>query len=162
MQTKGVFCDTSFFLRLLDVTSQLHTHAKGYYKYFLDHQFPLYISTVAIGEYCVRVKLSDLPLSTLRIIPYNLDHAIRTGELASIGFANKSTLQLKDRNLIPNDTKLFAQADILQQVQYYASSDTESIKVYNLLKETTALNFQFLDIHKPYHEQFSLLPFKEE
>ncbi len=86
---KSVFLDTSFFIRLLDKTEKLHTNAKGYFKYFLEHDFEMVISTIAIAEYCVGGDVHELPLINLQIVPFNLDHAKRTGEFAKIAFDAK-------------------------------------------------------------------------
>lgn len=152
-----VFCDTSFFIRLLDRTSDLHNNAKGYFKYFTENNFKLLISTIAIAEYCVGGDISELPLRNLQVVPFNLEHARRTSELARIAFQNKGTLQINSRNIIPNDTKLFAQADIDDSVSYYISSDNESFKVYNLLRQHTSIRFQFIDLKIPHSELFGLL-----
>ena len=50
-------------------------------------------------------------------------------------FQNKGKLKLNERNIIPNDTKLFAQAACEISIEFYLSSDTESFKIYNLLKQ---------------------------
>ncbi|MFA5782594.1 MAG: hypothetical protein WC868_10035, partial [Bacteroidales bacterium] len=85
------------------------------------------------------------------------DHAKRTGEFAKIVFQNKDNLKLQERNIIPNDSKLFAQADIEKNIEFYLSSDTESIKIYNLLKKVSNPGFIFIDLNTPYNEQFSIL-----
>ncbi len=157
MTPKGVLCDTSFFIRLLDKNDPLHKNARGYFKYFTENDFTLLISTIAISEYCVAGDLQELPLKNLQILPFNLDHANRTGEFANIVFQNKKTIKLKERNIIPNDTKLFAQADCEKAVEYYISSDFESIKIFKLLKQKTNPKFQFIDLHIPYNETFGLL-----
>jgi hypothetical protein len=157
MNDKSVFCDTSFFIRLLDKSSELHNNAKGYFKYFSENDYKLLVSTIAVAEYCVSGDLSELPLRNLQIVPFNLDHAKRTAEFARIVFQNKGTLKLNSRNIIPNDTKLFSQADCNGSVKFYISSDTESFKVYDLLKRETNLKFQFIDIKVPHSEVFGLL-----
>lgn len=98
-----------------------------------------------------------MPLRNLQIVPFNLEHAKRTGEFARIIFQNKAKLKLRERNIIPNDTKLFAQADIETSVDYYLSSDTESMKIYQQLKESTNPRFQFIDLNTPYHQTFGVL-----
>ncbi len=72
---------------------------------------------------------------------------------------NYRTIELSERNIIPNDTKLFAQADCEKAVEFYLSSDTESYKIYNLLRSETTLKFQFIDLNTPYNETFGLLEF---
>lgn len=117
------------------------------------------ISTISIAEYCVGGDIHELPLKNLQIVPFNLDHSKRTGEFAKIVFQNKAKLKLNERNIIPNDTKLFAQADCEKSEEFYLSSDTESLKIYNLLKEHTNPKFQFIDLNKPYNETFGVLDF---
>ena len=115
------------------------------------------ISTISIAEYCVGGDVHELPLRNLQIVPFNLDHAKKTGEFAKIVFLNKSKLKLKERNIIPNDTKLFAQADTEKSIEFYLSSDSESLKVYNLLKQETDPKFQFIDLNRAHHQVFGLL-----
>lgn len=50
---KGVLLDTSFFLRFLNEADPLFLNADGYYRYFIDEEIPMFISTISIAEYCV-------------------------------------------------------------------------------------------------------------
>lgn len=157
---KSVLLDTSFFLRFLNDEDPLFNNADKYFRYFIDNEINLMISTISIAEYCVGGDIHELPLRNLQIVPFNLEHAKRTGEFARIVFRNKAKLKLKERNIIPNDTKLFAQADIETGVDYYLSSDTESIKIYQLLKQESNPRFQFIDLNTPYHQTFGLINFE--
>ncbi len=160
---KAVLLDTSFFLRFLNDASPLFKNADGYFRYFLQNEIDMLISTISIAEYCIGGDIHELPLKNLQIVPFNLNHAQRTGEFAKIAFQAKSTgaLQVNERKIIPNDTKLFAQADSEKAVEFYLSSDTESLKIYNLLKRIAPLKFQFLDLSIPHSEVFGLLDFAE-
>jgi len=113
----SVLLDTSFFIRLLNDEDVLHSNAVGYYKYFLENEITLKVSTVTIAEYCVLGKLEDLPMVNLQILPLNLKEAQRAGEFAQIIFTeNKVSLtSLHPRAIIPNDSKLFAQADVTRR-----------------------------------------------
>lgn len=156
---QGVLLDTSFFIRLLDKNDPLHIHAKGYFKYFTENDFELMISTISIAEYCIGGDIYELPLKNLQIVPFNLNHAQRTGEFAKIAFqerANKK-LQVNDRKIIPNDTKLFAQADCEKIIEFYLSSDAESLKVYNVIKDKTSPKFRFINLRTPHHQAFGIL-----
>lgn len=159
MTLKSVLLDTSFFLRFLNDENPLYKNADNYFRYFIQHEITMMISTISIAEYCVGGDIHELPLKNLQIVPFNLDHSKRTGEFAKIVFQNKGKLKLNERNIIPNDTKLFAQADCEKSVTYYLSSDTESLKIYNLLKEHTNPKFQFIDLNTPYNETFGILDF---
>ena len=156
---KAVLLDTSFFLRFLNEDSPLFKNADSYFRYFLQNEIKMCISTISIAEYCVGGDIHELPLKNLQIVPFNLDHSKRTGEFAKIIFQNKNKLQIRERNLIPNDTKLFATADIEKSVEFYLSSDIESHKIYKLLKDYTNPKFQFIDLNISYNATFGLLDF---
>jgi len=130
MTNKAALLDTSFFLRFLNDASPLFNNADEYFRYFLSHDITMVISTISIAEYCVGGDVHELPLKDLQILPFNLGHTKRTGEFAEIVFQNKNKLKLNERNIIPNDTKLFAQAYVEASIAYYLSSDTESLKIY--------------------------------
>jgi hypothetical protein len=159
MTHKAVLLDTSFFLRFLNDNDPLFKNADGYFRYFLEKELVMLISTISIAEYCVGGDVHELPLKNLQIVPFNLNHAKRTGEFAKIVFQHKNKLQLKERNIIPNDTKLFAQADIETAIEFYISSDTESYKIYKLLKEQTTPKFQFIDLNIPHSQTFGIFDF---
>lgn len=108
MTPRSVLLDTSFFLRFLNEDSPLFKNADGYFRYFIQQEIAMMVSTISIAEYCVGGDVHELPLRNLQILPFNLDHAKRTGEFARIVFQNKDRLRLNERNIIPNDTKLFA------------------------------------------------------
>ena len=55
----SVLLDTSFFIRLLNDEDSLHKNAVGYFKYFLENEVTLKISTISVAEYCVLGKLED-------------------------------------------------------------------------------------------------------
>lgn len=154
----GVLLDTSFFLRFLNEDDPLFKSADGYFKYFLEKEMPMVISTISIAEYCVGGDIHELPLRNLQILPFNISHAKRTGELARVVFQNKNKLQVTQRNIIPNDSKLFAQADSEMSIAHYLTSDIESKKIFDLLiSEGVKPNFQFIDLNTPFHELFGVL-----
>ncbi|RAK41664.1 UNVERIFIED_ORG: hypothetical protein DFS12_1011023 [Chitinophaga ginsengisegetis] len=157
---KGVLMDTSFFIRFLNEADPLFSNADGYYRYFIEQDIPMFISTISIAEYCVLGNVNELPLRNLQIVPFNLSHARRTGEFAGIVFKNKGRLKLNERNIIPNDAKLFATADVEATITYYLSSDGESYKIYSLLKELDAApKFHFIDLKNKHTTTFGLLDF---
>ncbi len=72
---------------------------------------------------------------------------------------NKGKLQLQQRNIIPNDTKLFAQADIEFDTKYYLTSDAESKKIYSLLAKASTPKFQFRDLNNSHSAVFGIMDF---
>ena len=157
MKHKAVLLDTSFFIRFLNDSDPLFKNADGYFRYFLQKEIIMMISTISVAEYCVGGDVHELPLRNLQIVPFNLDHSKKTGEFAKIVFQNKGRLKLNERNIIPNDSKLFAQADCEKAIEFYLSSDTESLKIYKLLKQKTTPKFQFIDLNTTYNKTFGIL-----
>jgi hypothetical protein len=158
MTSKSVLLDTSFFLRFLNDEDPLYANADGYFRYFLEQDVTMLISTISIAEYCVGGDINELPLKNLQILPFNVSHARRTGEFARIVFRYRNKLDLTNRMIIPNDTKLFAQADTEASVQHYLSSDSESQKIYGLLRSQNAgPKFEFLNLNVPPSEAFGIL-----
>lgn len=155
----SVLLDTSFFVRLLNDSDDLHHNAKEYYKYFLENDVVMKFSTISIAEFCVRDEIENLPLGTIQIIPFNLEHAKTTGLFAKNIFLSKnnSNIEIRPRAIIPNDSKLFAQAHIDKTIKYYITSDTESAKTIALLNKTIKTNFTFVDIKNPVNEVFGTL-----
>lgn len=155
----SVLLDTSFFIRLLNDEDPLHRNAVGYYKYFLENEITLKISNISIAEYCVLGKLEDLPLKNLQIIPFNLKEAERTGKFAHVIFSeNKIEIEkLTPRAIIPNDSKLFAQADLDKTITHFITSDLRSKVTLELLRKVVTPKFSIISIDLPYTEAFGIL-----
>ncbi|WNH09546.1 hypothetical protein [Thalassobellus suaedae] len=155
----SVLLDTSFFIRLLNDEDPLHLNAVGYFKYFLENEIVLKVSTISIAEYCVLGELEDLPLKNVQIVPFNLKDAEKTGEFAKIIFTeNKINVEkLSPRAIIPNDSKLFAQSDLDKTVSHFVTSDVRSKNTLALLKKGTNPKFDIISIDNPYTETFGIL-----
>ena len=164
MEQNCVLLDTSFFIRLLNEEDPLHNNALGYFRYFLEHDFVIKISTIAIAEYCVRGEVSELPLKNMLIVPFNFDHAQRAGKMIAEVYAEKKRrgATIAPRAIVPNDTKMFAQADVEPDINFYGTADVECKKVYKMIESAEGkLSFDFIDITIPYTPFFGLLDFKE-
>lgn len=159
MMLKSVLLDTSFFLRFLNENDPLFENADRYFRYFLEKEYTLHISTISIAEYCVGGAIDQLPLRNLKILPFNLDHAKRTGEFARLLFLERraGNVTFKERTLIPNDSKQFAQADTDMRIGHFVTSDTESLKAYAVLSKRSKPAFKIIDINRPHSETFGIL-----
>ena len=160
--THSVLLDTSFFIRLLNDEDSLHQNARDYFKYFLDQEITIKVPTISIAEYCVKGSIEELPLMNIQIVPFNLDHAKKAGEFANIIFEEKklSAEDLKPRAIIPNDSKLFAQADTDKSITHFVTSDSRSQGTLKLLKNRIKPRFEIIDINNPYHQIFGVLDLK--
>jgi len=76
---RGVLVDTSFLIRLLKADDPLHANAKAWFKECMDRKVPMHLSTIVIAEWCVQGSLDQLPVRNLRVLPFNVDHALRSG-----------------------------------------------------------------------------------
>jgi len=108
MNPKTVLLDTSFLITLLSRQRPHHKTAKRYYRYFLENGYTLFLSTIAVSEYCLKGTIDDLPLKRLRILPFNLNHAVQSGKLNF----TKHRLESDSRNVIKDDFKLLAQCAV--------------------------------------------------
>ena len=157
-ENKIAFCDTGFVIRLLDETNELHNNALGYFKYLLENDFIIRMSTIAVAEFCVKDSVDHLPLKSILLSPFNANHAVKSGECARILFEAKAkgVLEVDARIIIQNDVKLLTQAQC-ESASYYLTADTKSKRMYDVLKDNAQLSFDFTDIHIPYSEKFGLL-----
>ncbi len=159
MMPEGALLDTSFFLRFLNEDDPLFERTDKYYKYFLEKEFNLYISTISIAEYCVGGTIDQLPLKNLLILPFNSNHAQKTGEFARILYeARKSgELDINERPIIINDAKLFGQTDSEASISFFVTSDSRSLNIFKTLKNKITPNFKIIDINIKHSETFGLL-----
>ena len=159
MNHESVLLDTSFFLRFLNDNDPLFKNADNYFRYFIERDITMIVSTISIAEYCVGGDSSELPLRNLQILPFNLNHAQRDGQFAKYIFSERQlgNIHLSDRKIISNDTKLFAQADSENSIKYYISSDHESKKIYDRIKQPLVPRFAFIDLSIPHSQFFGIL-----
>lgn len=159
----SVILDTSFMIRLLNESDRLHTNAKGYFRYFLENNIPMYFSTISIAEYCVRGDFFDLPFQNIRVLPFNIFHAKEAGYFADVLFQSKSKglIDIPDRLIIPNDSKLFAQGAIEQDIKYFITADLKSKRNIDILRKECHADIEHLDINIPYSSAFGLIDFDQ-
>ncbi len=158
-----VMMDTCFFIRMSNANDPLHDNVMEYFRYFINHEYDLRISTIAIAEYCTKGCVNDLPLKNLLPLPFNFDHAICSGKFMREIYKEKSRrgATFGNRLIIPNDTKMFAQAECAK-VQYYLTSDRESKKIYDILRDNRLIGFEFIDISMACGSYFGELPFAND
>lgn len=106
-----VSLDTSFLISFADPDRPNHTVAVDYFRHCLAQQIPMWISTVAAGEFEVGQPISDLPLQNFRVQPYNLPHAIKAAALFRANREDNAPSAEDRRPTIINDLKILAQAE---------------------------------------------------
>lgn len=106
-----VSLDTSFLISFADPERAHHAAAVDYFRHCLAQSIPMWLSTVAAGEFEVGQPVSDLPLQNFRVQPYNLPHAIRAASLFRALRKEGTPLPEDRRPVVINDLKILAQAE---------------------------------------------------
>lgn len=109
----SVTLDTSFLISFAEPSRPNHAVAVEYFRHCVGNNIPMFLSTIAAGEFAVKQELTDLPLQNFRILPYNLPHAIEAARLfnANLRTTNQPLPPEDARRIIVNDLKLIAQAE---------------------------------------------------
>jgi predicted nucleic acid-binding protein len=105
MSLDGALVDTSFLISLVKPEEANHAAAKSYYKGCLERQIPLYLSTIVISEFTVKQAITDLGLRNYVVLPFNIDHAMKSGQL----WPQIERDPADARTVVKDDVKLIAQ-----------------------------------------------------
>ena len=140
-----VLLDSGFLIRLMNPNEPLHRVALDLFKDYVSSGVTCMVSTVALAEYGVKGELRYLPTKYLQFLPFQYHHA----EVAAmfmrriIQVKQERGAEIKPRVIIPNDTKMFAQASAETDIFAFVSADAEAKKVYELLEDP---GFEFVNI----------------
>lgn len=147
MKIERAFLDTSFFIRLLNSDDPHHEHAIGYFKRMLKDGTVLISSTIVAAEYGIVSPVTDLPLRLVQFQSFDIAHAKQTSVFARTAFdaRKKGALELEHRVMIPNDTKLIAQAD-LSKVDFVLGRDKNFSTLSTFLQGKNLISLKYLDI----------------
>lgn len=138
-----VSLDTSFLISLADPARAHHQIAVAYYRYFVENRIPMYLSTIAAGEFEVGQPLESLPLQNFRVQTYNLFHAKRSAHLFRINRQHSLPVPDGSRSCVVNDLKILAQA-VEESVSFIMTEDRNT-----LAKITTRLQNLGLIVVEP-------------
>ena len=121
----SILLDTSFLIALADPGRVNHPVAKQYLVESLARSVPLYLSAIVAAEFQVKQSVNDLPLRNLIVLPFNIDHAMRTGIL----MRDVSRDDGDDRVAVKDDIKLIAQADC-ESITHVLTEDKNTLAKY--------------------------------
>jgi hypothetical protein len=121
----------------------------------------MYFSTVSVAEYCVKGDFEDLPFHNIRILPFNIFHAKEAGRFANALFQAKSNgeIEIPNRLIIPNDSKIFAQGSVEKDIRYFVTSDSKSERNIAIIRKVCGAEIEHFDITKSHSETFGILDF---
>lgn len=121
----SVLLDTGFLISLVDESRSQHDVAKQYYQYLLSNNYNMFISTLVASEFAIRQPITDLPLHSFRILPFNLRHAIKAAELNF-----KKHRQGEDaRDIVKEDFKILSQAEV-EKIPLLLTEDSKTLYRY--------------------------------
>lgn len=144
---KAVLLDSGFLIRLMNPDEPLHPVAMRWFRGFVEQGVQCKVSTIALAEYGVKDDLAHLPMQYLQVLPFHYNHAACAARLMRTVLRVKQErgAVIQPRAVIPNDTKMFAQASSEDDIENFVSADSEARKVYNLLEQP---GFGFIDIRE--------------
>lgn len=149
MKISRIFLDTSFFIRLYTPEYPDHANARAYLEYFLLYSDVILLSTVVAAEFGVGESIDSLPLDNfkVRVVPFNLVHARQAAIFARHAYEarRKGSVITGKRVVIPNDTKILAQAQV-EQTDCFLGRDDNCESVCKFLREAGLITFSYVDI----------------
>lgn len=123
----SVLLDTSFLITFSDPARRNHDVARQYFRECVQRRVPMYLSAIVISEFQVKQAITDLPLRSFVVLPFNVDHAMRCGILAR----QFSRDDGDDRVRVKDDLKLIAQCDC-EGISHLLCEDASTLAKYLL------------------------------
>ncbi len=121
---EGALLDTSFLITFSDPSRVNHAVARLYFDHFIDEGVPMFISTIAIAEFEMRQRYTDLPLEQMIVLPYNADDAVSTALLGDPPDGDGER-----RAVLKDDYKLLGQARA-KDIAYILTEDERTLAKY--------------------------------
>jgi predicted nucleic acid-binding protein len=119
---RGVVLDTSFFISLADSKRANHLAARKYWKYFLENEIPIYLSTIVVSEFYLKQELPPEILRSCVILPFNWNDAIKASGLDFRSHAGDR----ESRQASKDDVKIIAQAEMIG-AEYLVTDDESTL-----------------------------------
>ncbi len=138
----------------------LHPNTKAWFRWLLDHKVPMHLSAISISEFCVKGAFDQLPLRNVRVLPFNWQHAQRSGEFASVLLHQRKD---EERAVVINDIKLLAQAEVEPRISHFLNKDRKlNAKITQLTTAGVQLRTTLLDLNTPLADVLGVLVFPEQ
>lgn len=150
----SVLVDTSFLITLYDNRKERVNHkvAKKYYKYFLDHEITMRLSTIVTSEYHQQASVIDIIASTNYIpLPFNVLDSLKVSDVAH-ALGSEARSGSGGRAEFKDDLKLIAQA-IEHDIDYVITEDEGTLAKYcRRLHKVGILKAQVIVLSEGYDE----------
>lgn len=122
----GVLLDTSFLISLADPSRPHHAVAVQYFRHFGQEGIPMFLSTIVASEFHLGQPVSDLPLDTIIVLPFNLDDATHAADLNFTLFKGEPGTS---RDALKDDFKLLGQAKA-RDIAFILTEDARTLYRY--------------------------------
>ncbi|GAB2744518.1 hypothetical protein GCM10027019_25000 [Melaminivora jejuensis] len=121
----SLLLDTSYLITLADPARAQHGVAVQYLRQALAHGCPLYRSAIVASEFQVGQAVTDLPLRTFHVLPFNIDHAMTAGNFMRALQRDPAD----DRVAVKDDIKLLAQM-ACESISHILTEDANTLVKY--------------------------------
>lgn len=155
---KSVLLDCSFCIRLLKRDDEFHQNCVDYFKYFIENNVEMYLSTIVVSEYSVGDNPENLlSLNSFRLLEFDFSDAKFSGEFLALLKSLGKFGDFGERKVVINDIKLFAQIHN-RKIDTYITKDRKSFKkMIEPLKEEFNLKFEVIDLTIPLNSKLGRL-----
>ncbi len=134
-----VLLDTSFLISLMDDSRENHLKAKEFYKYFIENKFPMILSSIVTSEFSIKQSVSDLPLYSLRPLPFNISDSHHLSSLFEVKFKGYKS----DRISVKDDYKIVSQCSF-NKITFLLTEDSELCALIDSMRAENLLNVKAL------------------
>ena len=121
----SILLDTSYLITLADPGRAHHETAKRYLRAALAQGCPSYLSAMVASDVQVGQSVSDLPLRNFHVLPFNIDHAMTSGNFMRILSRDPGD----DRVAVKDDVKLLAQM-VCESITHIFTEDSNTLVKY--------------------------------
>lgn len=147
----SVLLDTSYLISLMDDSRENHSKAKDFYKYFIENNFPMILSSIVSSEFSIKQSIVDLPLSSLRPLPFNLPDSYHLSPL----FEEKFKGYASNRVAVKDDYKIVSQCSF-NKISYLITEDTDLCNLLNDLNTNGKVTVKPLYLPDGYEKALGL------
>ena len=119
----GVLLDTSFLISFADPTRKHHAVAVQFFKYFAAEGIPMFLSTIVASEFHQKQPVTELPLDTVIVLPFNLIDAMHAADLDFTLYKGTPGVA---RDALKDDFKLLGQVKA-QDIAFVITEDEKSL-----------------------------------
>ncbi len=146
-----VLLDTSFLISLMDDSREHHSKAKEFFKYFIENKHPMILSSIVTSEFSIRQSISDLPLASLRPLPFNISDSHHLCSLFEAKFKGFKS----DRISVKDDYKIVSQCSF-NKISYLLTEDSDLCSLIKSLNSENLLNVKPLFLPDGYEKALGL------